>query len=81
MCVYGGVAGGEAKRLRRAGGMIAACSASLSMAPALSMTHGHPVFAMTLIGVQAGLLSVAIGLLARSRRVAAREGERDEPEL
>lgn len=72
MCLRAGVDGDEATRLRRGAGMIAACSATLSMAPALSLTHGHHVFAWTLIGVQGLLLSVAIGLLARSRRAAGR---------
>jgi len=69
MCVRTDGESSEAIRLRRVAGVLAASSASLAAAPALLLTHGHPVFGWTLIGVQACLVSVATGMLARAKRL------------
>ena len=69
MCVRINGGSSEAMRLRRLAGVLAASSASLAAAPALLRTHAHPVFGWALIGVQACLITVAFGMLARAKRL------------
>jgi hypothetical protein len=68
MCLHTDVKGSEATRLRRAAAVLASTAGVLAAAPALSLTHGHHVLAWTLIGMQASLLSISIGLLARAKQ-------------
>ena len=69
MCIHTDTESSEATRLRRTAGVLASSTGALAAGPALSLTHGHPVFGWTLIGIQAALLSVSIGMLARSKRL------------
>ena len=69
MCLGTDTERSEAKRLRQKAAVLASSAAALAAGPALSLTHGHPVFGWTLIGMQAALLSVSIGMLARSKRL------------
>jgi hypothetical protein len=69
MCLFRKTQNPRANRLRRQGGIIAALSATLSSVNALSLLNGHPIGRAICIGVQAFLLTLAIGFFVRSTRL------------
>lgn len=69
MCIRIDSESSEAKRLRQRAAVLASSAGVLAAGPALSLTHGHPVFGWTLIGFQTVLVSASMGLLARSKRL------------
>ena len=58
-----------AGRLRRKAVAAASASAAMAGAPALSFTHGHPIFGAVVIGFQFCLFTVAVGLMVRMKRL------------
>ena len=69
MCIRDEPEGSEAAHFRRRAAVCASSAGALAAGPALSLTHGHPMFGWTLIGLQACLLGVTLRLLMRSRRL------------
>lgn len=69
MCTHTYMESSEGTRLRRKAAILASSAGVLAAGPALSLTHGHPVFGWAFIGMQVSLLSLSIGMLARSNRL------------
>jgi hypothetical protein len=69
MCIHNRIQNPRAERLRRKAVVAAACSAAMAEVPALSSSHGHPVLGATAIAIQLCLVTLAVGLLVRMRRL------------
>ncbi len=69
LCTHSGDQNPTAERLRRTAAAAAASAAALTGLPALTFPHGHPIIGAACIAVQACLLTVAFGLVARIKRI------------
>jgi hypothetical protein len=73
MCIHNRTQNPRAERLRRKAVVAAACSAAMAVVPDLSSSHGHPVLGATAIAIQCCLVTIALGLLVRMRRLGGSE--------
>jgi hypothetical protein len=73
MCIHHRTQNPRAERLRRKAVVAAACSAAMAAVPALSSSHGHPVLGAIAIAIQFCLVTIAVGLLIRMRRLCRSE--------